>query len=390
MNWLDSAKLGASLQFVGNTMVENENIADSVFINSCAVTEKADKESIKLAKHYSNLGKKVFVIGCSPKAKLSSWSDIKGKIKIFYDDKDLFKYFNISEDDFNIEDLKQRTRIPVAIQTGCDNLCTFCVTRIARGKTENFPEKSILHQINRCVDSGIREIVLTGIQLASWGSENSLKFPEQNKFAYLLNSIIKNTKIERIRLSSLGPQFLDNDFFEIIKNERICGHFHLSIQSGSESVLKKMNRGHDLEIVYKVINSIRKNKPKSAITADFIVGFPGESKVDFLDTVNMAEKIKFTKLHVFPFSGREGTAAKNFPIQVDQNIKKERARILRDIGLRTGKEFYENFIGQKIDFLIEDKTGISKNYIKIKAPYSKINTIEKIEITKENLILHKV
>lgn len=385
MNFLDSARIGAALQSAGHVQAEDENQADIIFVNSCTVTARADRQSRQEANHAKNLGeKKVAVFGCSVRVNYEKWKENNPDFLIFKEEDEILEYFGVSKDDIDFP-LHDKTRVPIAIQTGCDNFCTFCITRIARGKTIDFSEESIIRQVNRAIEAGIQEIVITGIQLASWGCDNSLKNPQSSKLGNLLESILEKTKIPRIRMSSLGPQFINEKFWEVYKNPRICDHLHLSIQSGSENILEKMNRGHGAKEIYNIFKNARKIRPHTAFTADFITGFPGETQENFQETLEMVQFGKFAHLHVFPYSEREGTGAANFPEKVPVPERKKRAKILRDLGEKTKQTFIKDNLGRTKNVLCENKqSGLTTNYIRVQIPEGKYNDIYEIELSKEN------
>lgn len=398
MNFLDSARISAALQTGGHELAELEENADTIFVNSCTVTSRADRQSRQEAYKAQRLGKTVVLFGCGPRIETESWKELFENVLVFQNENELISHFKISPDELEFPLTEERTRMPVAIQTGCDNHCTFCITRIARGKTEDFPEEKILDQINRAYFAGVQEIVLTGIQLASYGCGDSEKYPEQTKLPQLLKKILKKTKIPRIRMSSLGPQFLmnrvancsvhqNNEFFEIFSNPRICDHLHLSVQSGSPAVLEKMNRGHGVEEIFSIVEKARKARPDTAFTADFIAGFPGETEKNFQETLDMVREIGFAKLHVFPFSPRKGTGAANFPDQIEAKIKKERAKKLRKLGTDLRKKFCFSHLGKSAKVLVEEKNkGFTKNYVRVKVPEGKMGKIYEVKITEENIV----
>jgi threonylcarbamoyladenosine tRNA methylthiotransferase MtaB len=386
MNYLDSARIQAALETAGHQKAQDESKADVVFVNSCTVTRRADRQSRQEAHHAQKNDKKVVIFGCGPKVDAEKWKENFSEALVFQTEKELVEHFGILEDELEFP-LSDRTRLPVAIQTGCDNKCTFCITRIARGKTEDFPLEGILRQVKRAEEMGVQEIVLTGIQLASWGCGNSEKYPEKSRLPELLNEILQQTNIPRIRMSSLGPQFLHEDFFDVFQNPRICDHLHLSVQSGSPNILRKMNRGHLDTEIYHISERAKKVRPNVAITADIIAGFPGESEEDFLQSVKMAEQIGFAKLHVFPFSPREGTGAANFPEQISAPIKKERARMLREKADLLRKKFIADQVGKTVEVLIEEnESGLSKNYIRVKVPGSKAGKIHSVTLYQKKVV----
>lgn len=386
MNWLDSARLSAGLQLAGHTEAQNEVEADIIFINSCTVTARADRQSRQEASRAMRIKKKVAIFGCGPKADSEIWKKHFPNLLIFSDDTHFRSFFQIPEEANECLASTNRMRIPIAIQNGCDNQCTFCITRIARGKTEDIPSELLLRQISRAESLGVREIVLTGIQLASWGCGNSERFPEKTKLPVLLEEILRHTTHLRIRLSSLGPQFLRKEFFEVFSHPRICDHLHLSVQSGSSSVLKKMNRGHGREEVYFAVENARKKRPNVAITGDFITGFPTESGQDFLETETLVTNLAFAKLHVFPFSARTGTSASNFAGQIPVSIRKERAAMLRKTGDKLRKTFLAQQMGQLLEVLVEGGgQGTSGNYIRLKGENAPLGAILPIHLTPKNI-----
>lgn len=387
MNALDSARIGAALLTGGLQQAECEAEADIVFINSCIVTGRADRQSRQEAYRVEKQGKQLAVFGCGPRVEQNVWQQRFPQALVFQEEKDILAHFGIAEEELEYP-LAEKTRLPVAIQTGCDNKCTFCITRIARGSTVDFKIESIIRQIKRAEDMGVQEVVLTGIQLASWGCTDSAKQPLTSKLPDLLNTILEQTKIPRIRMSSLGPQFLDDRFFAALKNPRICDHLHLSVQSGSPTVLRRMNRGHGIEEVYQIAKQARVVRPHIALTCDLIVGFPGETEAEFQETGNMAEKIGFAKLHVFPFSPRQGTGAANFPDQVLAGVKKERARKLREQGDLLNKLFIQSQLGSVAEVLAEDRhSGLSSNYIRLKTPLKKQGQIVKVKVLEQHLAM---
>ncbi len=385
MNALDSARLSAALQMAGHERAEYETDADTILINTCTVTARADRQGRQEVSRSERAQKQAVVFGCAVRFAPQKWQENFPYALLFVSEKELIAHFGISAEHLEYP-LTDRTRVPIAIQTGCDNCCTFCATRIARGESRDFSRSSILRQIQNAEAEGAKEIVLTGIQLAGYGSGNTLRTPEKSQFPELLSEILAKTTIPRIRMSSLGPQFLHDDFFEILKNPRICDHLHLSIQSGSEKVLEKMNRGHGAKEIFQIAEKAKKSRPDIAFTADFITGFPFETNENFAETVDMVQKIGFAKLHVFSFSPRVGTGAANMP-QVPEEIKKERAKILREIGSKNREKFCKNQIGKKAEILIEmEQKGFSTNYVRIKIPQGKRGEIVETTIAPENLV----
>ncbi len=385
MNALDSARIGAALLTAGLQQASDEAEADIVFVNSCTVTAKADRQSRQEAHRIARQQKQLIIFGCGPRVEAEKWRRGFPNALVFREESDILSHFGISEDEFEFP-LADRTRLPVAIQTGCDNKCTFCITRIARGKAIDFPPESIIRQIKRAESIGIQEVVLTGIQLASWGCSDSEKHPQTSKLPELLNKILEQTSIPRIRMSSLGPQFLQDGFFAVLRDPRICDHLHLSVQSGSPTVLQRMNRGHGIKEVFRIAEHARAVRPDIALTCDLIVGFPGETDAEFAETLALVEAVGFAKLHVFPFSPRQGTGAANFPDQVPADVKKQRAEILRTKGDDLRQCYIDSQLGKIARVLVEEgNSGISSNYLRLRTGSARRGQIVPVSILPQNL-----
>ena len=384
MNWLDSARLGAALQQAGHQLVDSAEDADSVVVNSCTVTAEADRKSRKLTHAAERLGKDTIVTGCGPRANPVQWHDKVPDSTVLELDQQLLRHFGVDSDDTPFP-VTSRTRLPVAIQTGCDDQCSFCITRIARGKHLSHPVAKLVAHVREAYDKGIREIVITGINLAAWGADNSLK-PEQAQLPRLLRHLLDDTDMPRIRLSSLGPQYLHPEFFEVLQDPRICDHLHLSIQSGSSSVLQRMQRGHDAEQVYRVTEQARAVRPDVALTCDFIAGFPGETDAEHQQTMDMIEHIGFAKLHVFPFSPREGTPAAHLSGHVHGQIKKQRAAAMRELGKQKREQFIASQMGKTHEVLVETRErGLTGNYIRVNVPGAAESEIHPVTLSADNL-----
>ena len=363
MNWLDSARLAAALQSAGHNAVADESEADYVFVNTCTVTSEADRKSKQTVNKAGRAQKQVAVMGCGPRVDAEGWQQAENTL-VFSDDNALLKHFGIEEDDAQMP-LSSRTRLPVAIQTGCDNECTFCITKVARGAHRNLPVERVVQQVKQAHEHGIKEIVLTGINLAAWGCENSNR-PEQARLHELLEAILQQTEIPRIRLSSLGPQFIQPAFFDVYADTRICDYLHISLQSGSDTVLNRMVRGHGTAELCSIAERARAVRPDTALAADIIAGFPGESDAEHQETMELLNAVQFAKLHVFPFSEREGTPAATMPEPVDVAIRKQRAAEIRELARLMRKQFIDQQMGKRLTVLVEGNgSGLSTNYIRL-------------------------
>jgi threonylcarbamoyladenosine tRNA methylthiotransferase MtaB len=382
MNQLDSARIAAALQAAGHCQVAGDEEADCVLVNSCTVTAQADRKSRQAAKAALRAEKQVLVLGCGPRADPVRWRERLPGGTLFESEHALLAYLRAVPHE-PLFPITARTRLPIAIQAGCDDTCTFCITRIARGAHRSQAADNIVQSIREARELGVQEVVLTGINLAAWGCSDSRRASE-SRLHELLFRILEQTDMPRIRLSSLGPQYLAAGFFEAFRDPRLCDHLHLSIQSGSPSVLRRMERGHGVEEVYWVAERARAARPQAALTADFIVGFPGESDAEFRETVSMVETLGLAKLHVFPFSAREGTPAASHPDPLPIETRKSRAAELRDLGRHTREAFVRSQLGTVKPVLVEhDETGLTSNYIRTRVPGGRDGELRDLELRAE-------
>jgi threonylcarbamoyladenosine tRNA methylthiotransferase MtaB len=378
MNWLDSARLAAALQTAGHQAVNDESEADYVFVNTCTVTSEADRKSKQTVNKAGRAQKQVAVMGCGPRVDINGWQQQAEDALIFNDEGAMLAHFGIEEDEAQMP-LSSRTRLPVAIQTGCDNECSFCITRIARGAHRSLPIEGIVRQVNQAFEHGIKEIVLTGINLAAWGCENSNR-PEQARLHKVIEAILQQTEMPRIRLSSLGPQFIQPAFFDVYADERVCDYLHISLQSGSDTVLERMVRGHGTAELLAIAKQARTIRPDTALAADIIAGFPGESAAEHHETLTLLREVQFAKLHVFPYSEREGTPAASAGDPVDVGIRKQRAAEIRNLGREMRQRFIDQQMNKTFSVLVEGNgTGLTGNYIRLRTgdlPESEIHNLQ--------------
>ncbi|MDU2219277.1 tRNA (N(6)-L-threonylcarbamoyladenosine(37)-C(2))-methylthiotransferase MtaB [Finegoldia magna] len=266
------------------------------------------------------------------------------------------------------------TRAYIKIQEGCSQFCSYCIIPYARGPIRSRNIRDIVLEAKRLADNGFKEIVLTGIHVASYGKDL-----DNNDIGLIdvIEDIGQIDKIKRIRLSSLEPRIVDKQFLDrLSKVEQFCDHFHLSLQSGSDSILESMNRKYDTDLYEKTINLIREYYPNAAITTDIIVGFPGETDEDFEQTLSFVDKIQFSKIHVFKYSNRKGTVASKMKNQVSGVVKKERSKLLIEKSKYYTDKFLDNMLNQPIKVLFESKNddgyikGYTTNYIRVKREYN--------------------
>lgn len=294
--------------------------------------------------------------------------------------------------DFGTVTYTEKTRAVIKVQDGCNNFCSYCIIPYAKGRVRSRKPESVIKEVKEIVKEGIKEVVITGIHVASYGKD----FEDGTRLIDLLEQINKIEGLKRIRLGSLEPNLITPEFVERLGNvDKICDHFHLSLQSGCDETLKRMNRKYTTQEFENGVNLLRKKFPEVALTTDIIVGFPGETEEEFNTTYKFLSKIKFSKMHVFKYSQRKGTVAAKMKNQVNPQIKEERSNKLIELSNKNEIEFLDNNLGKELEVLFETKTqngyteGHTTNYITVKSKGENLeNTIKKVKISKrENLEL---
>ena len=276
-------------------------------------------------------------------------------------------------DEYGCVTYTERARTEIKIQDGCNNFCTYCAIPFARGRIRSRKKENVLKEVETLAKKGIKEIVLTGIHIASFGKD----FEEEYKLIDLLEDLNKIDGIERIRLGSLEPTIITDEFVKrLLKLEKVCNHFHLSLQSGCDETLKRMNRKYTTEEFKQVTELLRKYLKDVNLTTDIIVGFPGETEEEFNITYKFLEDIAFYKMHVFKYSKRDGTVAAKMPNQVDGNIAEERSEKLIKLSEKNMKMYNEKYIGREVEVLFEEKqdefwVGHTRNYMVVKVKTDK-------------------
>ena len=364
----------------GYEIVDFEECADVYVINTCTVTSFGDKKSrqiIRRAKR-NNPEAIVAVVGCysqvSPeevekidgvdiiagtgeRTKLVSLVETVDKSKKIRSVSDIMKQREFEETGFIT--YSERTRAFIKIQEGCDRFCSYCIIPYARGPVRSRSKESILQEVRNLVDNGLKEVVLTGIHLTSYGKD--LK---NVSLIEVIEAVNKIYGIERIRLGSIDRGLITEDFILKIKeSEKLCPHFHISLQSGSDSVLKRMNRKYNAKEYKTKVDMLRKGIQDVSITTDIIVGFPGETTQEFNETYKFLDEISFSKMHIFKYSPRKGTPASKYPGQIDAAIKEERSNILLELSNRKEAEFNSKYIGNAMQVLFEQESKYDENYL---------------------------
>ncbi|MBQ3435783.1 MAG: tRNA (N(6)-L-threonylcarbamoyladenosine(37)-C(2))-methylthiotransferase MtaB [Bacilli bacterium] len=402
-------------EFVANLLKKNKytekefsDFCDVYIINTCSVTNNADSKSMKMIRNAKKRNPEACIVamGCFVEKskdnldKINECADIiigtKDKSKIvelldkFFEDKKritrLYDYLaKDSFEDMYIDNFASRTRAFVKIQDGCENFCSYCIIPFVRGKRRSKDFDKVIEEITSLVNNGYQEIVLTGIHTGSYGVDIN------SSFASLLREIVKIKELKRLRISSIEITELNDEVLALLREDNvIVDHLHIPLQSGCDKILKLMNRKYDLAYFENKLKEIRKIRKDIAITTDVIVGFPGESDEDFRETVDTVKHFEFAKIHVFPYSLREGTKAATMTDQVDGRVKKERAKTLGEVSKELEINYMNKFIGKDLLVLTEEVKdgftyGHTSNYLHIKINKElKPNTFIKVHLIKVN------
>jgi threonylcarbamoyladenosine tRNA methylthiotransferase MtaB len=302
---------------------------------------------------------------------------------------EIFKYFpdKIGESYIQKENCQVKTRANIKVQTGCNNFCTYCIVPYLRGKPVSIPIQDVINSINKKTQKGFKEVILSGINIGKYQSN-------KHGLVGLIKFILRNTNIPRLRLSSINPEDINNELIELFKDNRLCNHLHLSLQSGSNTVLKRMGRKYSTQQYKRIVTNVRQIDQYFGITTDVIVGFPGENDKEFNESLIFIADIEFLKIHIFKYSKRNGTAAAKMSSQISPDIKKRRVDILKKMTDTSRADFLNKNISRIYPILFELKNskgeyfGYSPNYIRIKkSSKSKLtNSIKEVKIKKENII----
>ncbi len=380
-------------------IVDFDSIADIYIINTCSVTNQSDVKSRKMIREARKRNPEALVIamGCYTQVKPNDAdADIvlgnkdKSRIIEIIDEyldngNNISKIYDLRSDiefeDMKIDKFENHTRAFVKIQDGCNAFCTYCIIPYTRGKIRSKKFETVIEEITDLVNNGYKEIVLTGIHTGKYGMDINTDLET------LLKELVKIPNIYRIRLSSIEINEITDGIIDLMKNNNIIArHLHIPLQSGSDKILKLMNRKYDLDYFFKKLDKIRSNIEDISITTDLIVGFPNETEEDFKNTIDTLNRIKFTKIHTFPYSRRDGTIASTMKNQVDGNIKKKRVREVLEISKKWEYSFYNDRIGKTYDVLTE--TNKNGNYIGHTSNYIPI-IIDK-EVTDNDIVKVKI
>ncbi|MGN1337677.1 MAG: tRNA (N(6)-L-threonylcarbamoyladenosine(37)-C(2))-methylthiotransferase MtaB [Candidatus Coprovivens sp.] len=366
--------------------VNDKNDADIIIVNTCSVTNIADNKCMKMIRSIrrDNNDCVLMVCGCSSENNRDEYKKMGIDILLGNRDKrdavnlinnyiktrvPYVKFYDELRTEFEnmkVNEFDDQTRAFVKIQDGCNNYCTYCVIPYVRGSIRSKAYDETVKEIKELVDCGHKEIVFTGIDTGAYGKETG-----KYDLVQLIREISKFDKLERIRVSSIEITTLSDEFIEELKNnKKVCGHLHISLQSGSERILKMMNRKYTKQEYLNKVNKLREARPDINLTTDVIVGFPGETEEEFKECIEFCKEVRFSKIHVFPYSIRKGTKAALMSDQLPNSVKKDRARKLIEIDKDLQLEYNKTFVGKTVSVLVEEhkngrSIGHTENFLKV-------------------------
>ena len=411
LNFSETSTIARNFQDEGFDRVEFEDVADIYVINTCSVTENADKQFKQIVKKAIKKNDKAFVaaVGCYAQLKPEELAAVDGvdlvlgateKFKITDYINDLSKNdmgevhsCEISEADFYVGSysIGDRTRAFLKVQDGCDYKCTYCTIPLARGISRSDTLENVLKNAKEISQQNIKEIVLTGVNIGDYGKGEFGNKKHEHTFYELVQALDKVEGIERLRISSIEPNLLKNETIEFVSQSRtFVPHFHIPLQSGSDDILKLMRRRYLRHVYTERVAKIREVMPHACIGVDVIVGFPGETDEHFLETYNFLNELDISYLHVFTYSERDNTPAAEMDGVVQMNVRSKRSKMLRGLSVKKRRAFYESQIGTTRTVLFEGENkegyihGFTENYVKVKTPWNPelVNTLHEINLTK--------
>ncbi|MDT0557320.1 tRNA (N(6)-L-threonylcarbamoyladenosine(37)-C(2))-methylthiotransferase MtaB [Ichthyenterobacterium sp. W332] len=411
LNFSETSTIARRFIDEGFDRVDFKSAADIYVINTCSVTENADKRFKTIVKQAQKINPGAFVVavGCYAQLKPQELADVNGvdlvlgateKFKITDYINDLTKNdygeihsCEIEEADFYVGSysIGDRTRAFLKVQDGCDYKCTYCTIPLARGISRSDTLENVLKNAQEISEKGIKEIVLTGVNIGDYGKGEFGNKKHEHTFFELVTELDKVQGIERLRISSIEPNLLKNETIDFVATSHsFVPHFHIPLQSGSNTLLKLMRRRYLRELYQDRVHKIKTVMPNACIGVDVIVGFPGETDDLFLETYNFLNELNISYLHVFTYSERENTMAAEMEGVVPKNVRAKRSKMLRGLSAKKRRAFYESQIGNTLTVLFEGENkegyihGFTENYVKVKAPWNPdlVNTLHDVELTK--------
>lgn len=422
LNFSETSTISRQFKNVGYSIVRFDEFSDIYVINTCSVTENADKQFKSYVSKALKINQDAFIIaiGCYAQLKPEELANVNG-VDLVLGSKEKFKildYLNdfkknqsskihsceISETNFyrSSFSIGDRTRSFLKVQDGCDYKCTYCTIPLARGISRSDKLDNILRAAKEISDSGIKEIVLTGVNIGDYGKGEFGNKNHKNTFLELVTALDKVDGISRVRISSIEPNLLSNDIINFVSNsKKFVPHFHIPMQSGSDTILKLMKRRYLSKLYRDRINHVKQVMPNACIGADVIVGFPGESEEEFMETYNFIKSLDLSYLHVFTYSERDNTEAIGLNNVVPSNIRSKRSKLLRALSVQLKRKFYMSQLGTIKNVLFEPENrngfiyGFSNNYVRIKTPWrssikDKIIPFELQNISDDGLVTGEV
>ncbi|WP_062059081.1 tRNA (N(6)-L-threonylcarbamoyladenosine(37)-C(2))-methylthiotransferase MtaB [Aquimarina longa] len=409
LNFSETSTIARNFVDEGFDRVDFSDNADIYVINTCSVTENADKRFKTIVKQAQKINPDAFVaaVGCYAQLKPEELASVDGvdlvlgateKFKITDYITDLSKNefgevhsCEIEEADFYVGSysIGDRTRAFLKVQDGCDYKCTYCTIPLARGISRSDTLENVLKNAKEISEKGIKEIVLTGVNIGDYGKGEFGNKKHEHTFLELVKALDQIEGIERLRISSIEPNLLKNETIDFVSNSRtFVPHFHIPLQSGNDEVLKLMRRRYLSDLYIDRVHKIKKTMPHACIGVDVIVGFPGETDDHFLDTYNFLSQLDISYLHVFTYSERDNTVAANLDGVVSSEVRKKRSKMLRGLSAKKRRAFYESQLGTERTVLFESENkegyihGFTENYVKVKMPWnpSYVNTLHAIKL----------
>lgn len=410
LNFSETSTIARSFKDEGFERVDFNETADIYVINTCSVTENADKRFKTIVKQAQKVNPDAFVaaIGCYAQLKPEELADVNGvdlvlgateKFKITDYLNDLSKNdfgevhsCEIEEADFYVGSysIGDRTRAFLKVQDGCDYKCTYCTIPLARGISRSDTMTNVLKNAREISEQGIKEIVLTGVNIGDYGKGEFGNKKHEHTFLDLVTELDKVEGIERLRISSIEPNLLKNETIDLVSKSRaFVPHFHVPLQSGSNDILKKMKRRYLRELYTDRVSKIKEVMPHACIGVDVIVGFPGETEEHFLETYNFLNTLDISYLHVFTYSERDNTEAADMEGVVPKNVRAKRSKMLRGLSAKKRRAYYEQQLDSKRTVLFEGENkegyihGFTENYVKVKTPWNPelVNTLHEVKLT---------
>jgi len=378
LNQAETELLAKQFTDAGYKLVSPADEADVYILNTCTVTHIADRKSrhwLRLA-HRRNPDALLIATGCYAQRAPQELAQIKGTdlvsgneqkthlLQLLEESGRLSRLTCVQRDSTSGSHTGFRTRAFIKVQDGCSNLCSYCIVPLVRGREKSLPVDQVVGEVRHRVANGYKEVVLTGVKVGSY-SYNGVNLRG------LLERILGETDIVRLRLSSLQPQEISPELVGLWRDNRLCRHFHLSLQSGSDSVLRRMRRRYSISDYLQSVSLVRGLVPEAAITTDIIVGFPGETSAEFEQSDKLCQKLEFARIHVFVYSPREGTQASQMPNQVEDRVKRERSQKMLALAKESAQNFSRQFLGKTMPVLWEKRSGdgiwsgLTDNYIKV-------------------------